>query len=472
MAEHTAGALSDLIGSRLLGTPAALVTSITLDSRSVQPGALFCCVPGALHDGHDHAAAAVEAGATALLVERELPLPVPQLLVDDVRLAMGPLAAAIYDNPTAAGDRKVRVVGVTGTNGKTTTVTLVAQILDALGVAAATIGTLTGARTTPEAPELQAQFRQFAESGVEVVAIEVSSHALALHRVDGTRFEVSVFTNIGIDHLDFHHTQEQYFAAKARLFEPSLSEQGVVNLDDVHGRLLRDASTIPMTGFSVSALDDLVFHARGARFTWRGERVELPLVGRFNVANALGAAEAVRALGFAESAIASAMAELKAPGGRFEVVDAGQPFLVVVDYAHTPDALENVLLTARDLVDRGKLRVVFGCGGDRDVSKRPQMGAVAARLADEILITSDNPRSEDPSAIIEAVKAGSSTPLASIVDRRDAIETVLAEAGPGDVVVIAGKGHETTQTIGSTVIPFDDRAVAATWLASRDWGSA
>lgn len=472
MAEYTVGSLSDLIGSRLLGTPAALVDSITVDSRSVRPGSLFCCVPGALDDGHDFAEAAVAAGATALLVDHEVPIAVPQLLVDDVRLAVGPLAAAIYDNPSAAGDGKVRVVGVTGTNGKTTTVTLIAQILDALGVSAATIGTLTGVRTTPEAPELQARFRELADSGVAVVAIEVSSHALALHRVDGTRFEVAVFTNIGVDHLDFHETQEQYFAAKARLFDPSLSEQGVVNLEDVHGRLLRDASTIPMTGYSAASLDDLHFGARGSTFTWRGQRVELPLVGRFNVQNALGAAEAVRALGHPEAAIAAAMSGLRAPGGRFEVVDAGQPFLVVVDYAHTPDALENVLNTARDLVEGGKLRVVFGCGGDRDVSKRPQMGAVAARLADEILVTSDNPRSEDPSAIIEAVKAGSSTPLASLVDRRDAIETVLAEARAGDVVVIAGKGHETTQTIGSTVLPFDDREVARGWLASRDWGRA
>ncbi|MFN8053340.1 MAG: UDP-N-acetylmuramoyl-L-alanyl-D-glutamate--2,6-diaminopimelate ligase [Acidimicrobiales bacterium] len=451
----------------LVGEGSTPVTGVTHDSARVLEGSMYCCVVGERFDGHDFASAAVAAGATALLVERRLPLDVAQIVVPSVRAAMGPVAAAFWGDPSHTLD----VVGVTGTNGKTTTVTIIEQLLEGLGVRCGVIGTLTGSRTTPEATELQAQLRAFADAGTAVVAMEVSSHALALHRVDGTRFRVAVFTNIGVDHLDFHETQERYFDAKARLFEEQFAELGLVNVDDVHGRLLRDAATIPMRGYSLDDVSDLELAGTHSTFVWRGQQVRLPLAGRFNVSNAIAAAEAVVALGHEPAAVATALSGVGAPPGRFEIVDRGQPFAVVVDYAHTPDALTNLLTTARELVDGGRLRVVFGCGGDRDRSKRPQMGAVASELADDVMVTSDNPRSEDPAAIIAAVKSGATTPVESDVDRRSAIARTLDAAGAGDVVVIAGKGHETTQTTGSIVAAFDDRVVASEWLAAHGWPS-
>ena len=464
MGETTAAELAAVVGAHVVGDPDVVLSGLTHDSARVLAGSLFCCVVGARFDGHRFAADAVAGGAVALLVERQLPLDVTQLIVPNVRTSLGPVAAAFWGNPS---EHDVTVVGVTGTNGKTTTVTLIGHLLEQLGVRCGIIGTLTGSRTTPEAPELQAQLRAFADAGTSVVAMEVSSHALALHRVDGTRFAVAVFTNIGVDHLDFHDTQERYFEAKARLFDERFTSHGLVNADDVHGRLLRDAATIHIDTYSLGDLDDLVLGPTGSSFGWRGEQVRLPLVGRFNVSNALAAAETVVALGHAPADVAAALSTVEAPPGRFEVVDRGQPFPVIVDYAHTPDALANLLTTARELVAGGRLRVVFGCGGDRDRTKRPQMGAVASELADDVTLTSDNPRSEDPTAIIAAVKSGTTTPVDVEIDRRLAIEAVLAASGPGDVVVIAGKGHETTQIIGSDVIAFDDRAVAADWLTAH-----
>ncbi|HNI36310.1 MAG TPA: UDP-N-acetylmuramoyl-L-alanyl-D-glutamate--2,6-diaminopimelate ligase, partial [Microthrixaceae bacterium] len=425
------------------------------------------CVVGERFDGHNFAAAAVSAGASALLVERQLPLDATQIVVADSRIAMGPIADAFWGHPS--GD--VAVVGVTGTNGKTTTVTLVQHLLSELGVRCGVIGTLTGSRTTPEAPDLQAQLRSFGNAGASVVAMEVSSHALALHRVDGTRFAVAVFTNIGVDHLDFHETQERYFEAKARLFDSRFTDLGLVNIDDVHGRLLRDAATIRIDGFGLSDVSDLRLAPTGSSFRWRGHQVRLPLAGRFNVSNALAAAEAVVSLGHDAADVAEALGTVYAPPGRFEIIDRGQPFTVVVDYAHTPDALANLLSAAGELVEGGRLRVVFGCGGDRDRGKRPQMGAVACEVADDVTLTSDNPRSEDPAAIIAAVKSGCTKPVDIEIDRLTAIETVLAAAGDGDVVVIAGKGHETTQTTGSVVAAFDDREVADFWLRRQGWST-
>ena len=285
----------------------------------------------------------------------------------------------------------------------------------------------------------------------------------------GTRFALAVFTNIGVDHLDFHETQERYFEAKARLFDERFTSRGLVNVDDVHGRLLRDAGTIDIATYSLADLVDLRLEANSSSFMWRGQSVRLPLAGRFNVSNALAAAEAVVALGHGPAEVAAALATVAAPPGRFEVVDHGQPFAVIVDYAHTPDALANLLTTARELVAGGELRVVFGCGGDRDRTKRPQMGAVASELADDVMLTSDNPRSEDPAAIIAAVKSGTTTPVGVEIDRERAIEAVLAASAAGDVVVIAGKGHETTQTVGANVSAFDDRQVAGDWLAAHGW---
>lgn len=468
-----ASELADAAGAAVVGDGSVVVRDVTRDSAEVREGSLFCCIVGARFDGHDFAAAAVDAGAVALLTERELPLPVTQLLVPDSRAAMGPLAAELWGHPSGTRHQPgLAVVGVTGTNGKTTTVALIAHVLERLGVRCGMIGTLTGERTTPDATELQALLRGFADDGHDAVAMEVSSHALDLHRVDGTWFRVAVFTNLGVDHLDFHGTPERYFDAKARLFDPRFTDTAVVNIDDVHGRLLRDAATVDVVGYSLDDVGGLEMSSSGSTFAWRGHDVRLPLAGRFNVSNALAAAEAVRALGHDAAAIAAALSDAVAPPGRFETIDEGQPFAVVVDYAHTPDALANLLATGRELAaPDGRLRVAFGCGGDRDRTKRPEMGRIASELADDVVVTSDNPRSEDPAAIIAAVTAGATAPVRTEIDRRVAIASVLAAAAPGDVVVIAGKGHETTQTIGDDVEPFDDRAVARAWLRGRS-GSA
>jgi len=454
--------LGAVLGARIVGNADAIVTGVTHDSTRVLPGTLFCCLVGARFDGHDFAEAAVSAGATALLVERQVDVGVTQIVVPSTRSALGPVSAAFWGDPSQAMD----VIGVTGTNGKTTVVTIIEHLLAELGQRCGVIGTLTGARTTPEATELQAQLRAFADGGYTAVAMEVSSHALALGRVDGTRFAVTLFTNLGTDHLDFHGTPERYFQAKALLFDSRFTLLGLVNIDDVHGRLLRDAATIPMLTYSLTDLDDLRLVGGGAEFGWRGHQVRLPLAGRFNVSNALGAAEALVALGHDAALVAAALETVTAPPGRFEVVDRGQPFSVIVDYAHTPDALGNLLVTARELVDGGQLRLVFGCGGDRDRTKRPAMGAVAGELADDVMVTSDNPRSEDPQAIIAAVKSGTTAPVRTDPDRRSAIAAVLGDAVAGDVVVIAGKGHESTQTIGAIVSSFDDRLVAAEILGA------
>ena len=448
------------------GADAAVeIGAITHDSRQVGPGTLFCCLPGSRVDGHEFAAAAVEAGASALLVERVLPLGVPQITVADARSAMGHLAAALHGRPTD----DLLAVGVTGTNGKTTTTHLIAAILEAAGRPTGVIGTLTGVHTTPEAPDLQRRLAEMRDAGSTAVAMEVSSHALALHRVDGCRFAAGVFTNLGRDHLDFHGTIERYFAAKAALFTPGLCSVGVVNRDDVHGRLLLDSATIPMVPFSIDDVSDVVVTAAEHSYTWRGEHIQVRMGARFNVMNSLAAATTAAVLGVEPSVIAAGLAAAEPVPGRFEAVDAGQPFAVVVDYAHTPDGLREVLATARDASAGGRVIVVFGCGGDRDREKRPEMGAVAADLADLVVVTSDNPRSEDPETIIASIVEGipggyGDGRVAVETDRRRAIDVALRAARPGDVVVIAGKGHESTQTIGATVVPFDDRAVARTLL--------
>ncbi len=440
------------------------VTSLAYDSRAVTSGALFCCLVGATSDGHEFAAEAVGRGASALLVERPLPLPVPQVVSEDARRDMALLADAFHGHPS----RALRVIGVTGTTGKTTTTHLVGAICEAAGWPADVIGTLTGQHTTPEAPDFQARLAAARDAGRLAVATEVSSHALALHRVDGTRFAVAVFTNLGRDHLDFHGSTERYFAAKARLFTPHLSERAVVNLDDVHGRLLADAATIPTIGFSQAALSDVTITSTSHAYDWQGVRVHVGLGGDFNVSNSLAAATAGLALGIDPATIAAGLAGARPVPGRFEAVDAGQDFAVIVDYAHTPESLREVLRAARGTTI-GRLVVVFGAGGDRDRDKRPQMGAEAAQLADLVVLTSDNPRSEDPAGIIADIAAGipSGTDVRTEPDRGSAIAAAIATARTGDVVVIAGKGHETTQTTGGTVVGFDDRAVARAALETR-----
>jgi UDP-N-acetylmuramoyl-L-alanyl-D-glutamate--2,6-diaminopimelate ligase len=442
------------------------VTSVTHDSRQVAPGTLYCCVPGARFDGHDFADAAVQAGATALLCERRLPVAVPQLVVPSVREAMGPLAAALLHFPSDS----LRLVGITGTNGKTTVAHLIAAIASAAGRSCGVIGTLTGARTTPEAPELQAQLAEMRDAGRDLVAMEVSSHALDLHRVDGTRFRVAVFTNLSQDHLDHHRTMEAYFAAKARLFTPEFCDLAVLNLDTPHGRLLADTVAVPVVGYSLDDVEGLVLTADGSRFSWHGTELDVRLPGRFNVSNALAAATAAEVLGLPGEAIVAGLGAAVVVDGRFERVDQGQPFLAAVDYAHTPDGLRQLLTAARELT-AGRVIVVFGAGGDRDHGKRPQMGEAAGELADVVVLTTDNPRGEDPAAIISAVQHGIEHPndLRIEPDRAAAIALAVTEARPGDVVLVAGKGHETTQVVGDTVTAFDDRLVLRRALEAAGW---
>jgi UDP-N-acetylmuramoyl-L-alanyl-D-glutamate--2,6-diaminopimelate ligase len=465
---HLAGAVEG-VPVRLAGADDdPPLTAVVHDTGAVTPGALFCCVRGSRTDGHDLAAAAVAAGAVALVVDHELPLGVPQLMVPDVRAAMGPVAAAFWSHPS----RDMTVVGITGTAGKTTMTHLLAAVLTAAGRPCSVIGTLSGARTTPEGPELQALLAERRERGDRAVAMEVSSHGLELHRVDATRFAAAAFTNLSQDHLDFHLTMDAYFAAKARLFTPAFTDTAVVCTDDPWGRRLagelRSRGELTVHAYGLADAGDLRLTAEGATFTWRGEPVALALAGRFNARNAVGAATVASVLGIEPAAIAAGLSGAAPVPGRFEAVGAGQPYTVLVDYSHKPDALEQALSAARELVGHdGRLTVVFGCGGDRDTAKRPVMGEVAARLADQVVLTSDNPRSEDPLAIISAVHAGMppGAPVEVEADRARAIGLAVDAAGPGDVVVIAGKGHETTQVTGDRTIPFDDRAVARAAIA-------
>ncbi|MGI9033115.1 MAG: UDP-N-acetylmuramoyl-L-alanyl-D-glutamate--2,6-diaminopimelate ligase [Acidimicrobiales bacterium] len=472
--------LGEVEVSDLRGDPARTdVAAITHDSRAVAAGTLFCCLPGGHADGHDFAGAAVAAGATALVCQRPLPVDVTQVVVPSTRVAMAPLAAALHGHPS----RHLSVAGVTGTNGKTTSTHLLGAVFEAAGRRAQVIGTLSGTGsclasgaggpcpasgaggpgTTPEATELQARLARLVDEGMEAVAMEVSSHALVQHRVDATWFTVAVFTNLSQDHLDFHASMDDYFAAKASLFTPGRSGAGVINADDPWGRRLLAAATIPTRAFSLDDAGGLDVGVSGSTFRWEGHRVRLQLGGVFNVANALAAATAARELGIDPSAVAEGLSSLPSVPGRFQKVDSGQPFTIVVDYAHSPDSLEQALLAARRgaAADGGRVVVVFGCGGDRDRAKRPVMGEVASRLADVAILTSDNPRSEDPAEIITQVRAGVTRPEVLVVepDRRKAIATALSSARAGDIVVVAGKGHEATQVWGDTVVPFDDAAV-------------
>ena len=442
------------------------VSGIVHHTGKVVSGALFCCVPGSRIDGHDLAEQVVAAGAAALMVERRLPVDVPQLEVASVRFAMGPAASRFWGDPS----RSLTVVGVTGTNGKTTTVSLLRSIFESAGRRCEVIGTLTslpGAPpTTPDATELQAQLAGWRDDGVEVVAMEVSSHALAMGRVDGTWFAATGFTMLGHDHLDLHQDMEHYFQAKARLFERGRTARAVIRGDDPWGARLLSAVSVDARAFSLEDATDLVPTARGTGFVWREEPMQLPLFGRHNVANALCAATIADWLGVEIDAIVAGLARVGPVRGRFELVDEGQQFVLAVDYAHTPDALATVIDAARDIarVRDGRVLVVFGCGGDKDRAKRPQMGRIAATSADVVVVTSDNPRSEDPDAIIAEILAGiPDTPPADVVvlpDRREAIHHAVRAARDHDVVVLAGKGHETTQTFADRTVAFDDREVA------------
>jgi UDP-N-acetylmuramoyl-L-alanyl-D-glutamate--2,6-diaminopimelate ligase len=466
--------LRELMGN---GAPEVEISSLAYSSQSVTPGALFFCVPGFRADGHDFAPTAVERGAVALVCQRPLGLGVPEALVPDVRAAMGPAAARFYGDPTAELD----VVGITGTNGKTTTAFLVRHLLEADGRSCGLLGTVKRVvggveeeveRTTPEAIDLQATFRRMIDGGDRACAMEVSSHALELGRVGGIRFACRVFTNLTQDHLDFHVTMDAYFEAKRRLFRES--GIAVVNLDDEYGR--RIAGEIECVTFAVDheadyRARDVEFDLMGSRFTCQTPagtlELESPLPGVFNVENVLAAVAVARSLDVPGARIEQALPEFGRVPGRFEPVNEGQEFGVLVDYAHTPDSLENVLRAARE-VTRGRLHVVFGAGGDRDRGKRPLMGAAARRLADRVLVTSDNPRNEAPEAIIDQVMEGAGPDAEREVDRRRAIARAVETAERGDVVVIAGKGHEQGQEFeNGRKEPFDDVAVARDALRAR-----
>jgi UDP-N-acetylmuramoyl-L-alanyl-D-glutamate--2,6-diaminopimelate ligase len=464
--------LATAVHAARTANPASVdVTDLAYDARRVTPGALFVCVPGLKADGHDFAPQAVANGAAALIVERELDQPIPQLVVADAREAMALAADAFFGTPT----RELEVAGVTGTNGKTTTAFLLFAILAAAGRRPGLLGTIenrvggerrAAVRTTSEAIDVQRLLREMLDAGDRSCAMEATSHGSALKRLLGIRFAVLVFTNLSQDHLDFHGTLEDYFDAKRRLFtEPDVDGRrpcAVVNAGDDHGRRLaeelRGLGEEPVT-FDLADAGELELTAGGARFTVDGIRIETRLRGRFNVENVLGAVKAAHVLGIEPDAIARGIEHVTGVPGRFEAVDEGQPFTVLVDYAHTPEALENVLTEAREITT-GRLVCVFGCGGDRDRSKRPLMGEVVARLADSAIVTSDNPRSEDPEAIINEIVTGMPGEPEAETDRKAAIAAALERAEEGDIVVIAGKGHEQGQEFADRVVPFDDREVA------------
>jgi UDP-N-acetylmuramoyl-L-alanyl-D-glutamate--2,6-diaminopimelate ligase len=464
------------------------VNAITHDSRRAAGGSCFACIPGSVTDGHLYAGAAVDAGAVALLVERELDLPVTQARVESVRAALGPAAATLHGHPS----RQLQCLAVTGTNGKTTVTYLLEAIARAAGRRVGVIGTV-GARvdgvplplerTTPEADDLQALLARMRDEDVRTVAIEVSSHALDQRRVDGTWFAAACFTNLSQDHLDYHGSMASYFEAKARLFDPARTAAASVNVDDRHGLEIVHRATgagLPVLTFGLSdqrpstpaevVAENVELTTAGTRFVLvdrrTGERapVASPLLARFNVSNSLSAAATALVSGLPLGAIVTGLEAPLVVPGRLERVFAGAdpPFTVLVDYAHTPDALVRVLDAARPFASGGQVVTVFGCGGDRDREKRPAMGRAAAAGADVVVLTSDNPRSEEPEEIARAVLEGlRDGPAAVIVelDRRAAIRDALRTARPGDVVVIAGKGHETGQTIGERTVPFDDRVV-------------
>jgi UDP-N-acetylmuramoyl-L-alanyl-D-glutamate--2,6-diaminopimelate ligase len=462
---------AELPGARVVGDDSVEISELVYDSRKAGPGSLCFCVVGEKVDGHEFAPRAVEEGAAALVVERELTeLAVPQVVTGDSRAAMAPLAARFWGDPTS----QLRVVGVTGTNGKTTTAFLVREILQAADFRCGLLGTVKQVaggvekevvRTTPEAIELQRTFRQMLEGGDEACAMEVSSHAMALHRTDAIHFEVALFTNLTQDHLDFHADMEDYFLAKRKLFETSPGTV-IVNVDDPYGRRLAEEFECVTFSAEGAAADysarDVEFDVLGASFSVGKMRLRTGLPGHFNVANALGAFAVAEAMGVGGDIAATGLARAARVPGRFEPIDEGQSFAVLIDYAHTPDSLENVLRAARRLT-RGRVISVFGAGGDRDRDKRPKMGRAGAELSDLAVITSDNPRSEDPEAIVAEVAGGAAgaAELEVVLDRRAAIALALGRAQPGDTVVIAGKGHEQGQEFeDGRKIPFDDREVA------------
>ncbi|MDF2500758.1 MAG: murE 2 [Anaerosporomusa subterranea] len=488
MAKYLPDLLALITSVETRGNRSVTIENIAYDSRKVSPNSLFICLKGSSVDGHDFAAAAVEKGAVAILAEREVDLPphVTLIITANVRLAMQNIVPYFFDYPS----REMRMIGITGTNGKTTTTYLIRSILQEAGYRVGLIGTiqtmigeqvLPVKNTTPDVLDLQETLRKMAGAKLDYVVMEVSSHALSLGRVAGCEFDVGIFSNLTQDHLDFHQTFDNYIQAKAKLFDmlsqPDQNKQrktAVINLDAVAADIMLKHADCPTLTYAIENQDadlkasQIDITSKGANFVILGsfgeQRLSLKITGDFNVYNAMAAIGAALAEDVPLATIVRAIENASSVPGRFELVDAGQPFSVIVDYAHTPDGLENVLQTARRFAQR-RVIVVFGCGGDRDRTKRPIMGRLAAKYAEVIIATSDNPRSEDPSAILREIEAGIRDAIRPdacyevIVDRREAIAKALSAAQPDDVVVIAGKGHETYQVLKDKVIDFDDRAV-------------
>lgn len=494
--------LASLPGADVIGPTTVEIAGVAHDSRRVAPGCLFVCIRGFTQDGHAFIAEAASRGAVAVLVEQDprslaTPAGLTLIRVVDSRAGLAAVSSRFFESPS----RSLCLVGVTGTNGKTTTAYLVEAILTAAGHPCGLLGTIEyrlgsttfpGERTTPESSDLQSLLARMRDLGAWAAAMEVSSHSLVLHRVDDCEFDVGIFTNLTQDHLDFHGTMERYAEAKASLFrmlgvgraKPG-EAAAVLNADDPWAPFMAQAASARVIGFGIASPAEVRVSARtltlaGIRATaetpWGPLEIVSPLVGQHNLSNILGAAAACLHLGVDPGGVSAGIAQLAAVPGRFEKVEAGQPFGVAVDYAHTPDALERVLRFARQFA-AGRVIAVFGCGGDRDRTKRPLMGEAAARLADWVIVTSDNPRSEDPLAIIAEIEAGvkkvcaDAEGHATIPDRREAIGAALAHAQEGDLVVIAGKGHEAYQILGNRTIPFDDRVVAREALAALGYAS-
>ncbi|MBE1443222.1 UDP-N-acetylmuramoyl-L-alanyl-D-glutamate--2,6-diaminopimelate ligase [Paenibacillus sp. OAS669] len=486
---------SQLAVSHILGDGETVFTGIQTDSRKVQPGDLFLCISGLVTDGHEYAAKAVEMGAAALVVEHDVDVDVPKLVVKDSRFAMAVIANHFYQYPS----RQMKVIGVTGTNGKTTSTYLIEAILSDQGFRTGLMGTIkmkigstvTGMeRTTLEAVDLQKNLRLMADAGTDYCIMEVSSHALDLGRVKGCSFRTGIFTNLTQDHLDYHETMEQYKAAKGLLFsrlgndfsdDPDEHRFAVLNVDDAASEYYSKLTSAQVITYGIDhdadvRAEQIEITSKGTRFrcvTFRGTAdIQMKLVGKFNVYNALAAITAALLEGIPLEAVKKSLEAIESVDGRMEIVNAGQPFLVLVDYAHTPDGLENALSTIKQFA-KGQVYCVFGCGGDRDRTKRPLMGKVTAAYSDYVYVTSDNPRTEDPERILQdivpgIVEAGLHEDRYELVtDRREAIQKAVARATPDDVVLIAGKGHETYQEIMGVKHDFDDREVAKEAIRGR-----
>ncbi len=464
--------VSDSSIGTILGDGSVVVLGVTQDSRDVVTGDLYFCVPGQTFDGHHFADDAIKNGASALVVDHfieHIEPRVPQIVVPDVRSALGPIAALLFGSPA----QSLKIVGVTGTNGKTSTCAILGNILQSSGAQVLVLGTLTSKLTTPEAIDLQHDLNEHLQKGGTHVVMEVSSHALSLKRVSGIMFDVAVFTNFGRDHLDYHLTEEAYFAAKASLFTSSMTRGAVINRDDPRGLLLLDVTQVNeqvhSVSFGIAELSDVLLEVSRVSFTWHNAAVSVPIGGRFTLMNTLAAITTADVLGISVSDIVKGCACVPVIPGRFELVSDQLGFDVVVDYAHTPDGMVGVLTSAR-AVTSGRVIVVFGCGGNRDSGKRPLMGAVAQQHADVCYVTSDNPRTEDSDRIIREIiegMAGEHDAVFPITDRASAIESAILEARRGDIVVIAGKGHESTQEIDGVSYPFIDADVARTVIRAR-----